>query len=179
MTARRAVAATLLAGLVLAGCGSGSPTAEPIGEQAPGSSVVDDVPAPIETQPDEPQPTTLAEPADPTETEPDTESGSEAPIESEPETDTTAAPTASTTMPSPQEAEPAIVHECSTDGAPTELEVADGPLPELAVVEPATAIDSPLPALAVRRINCGGGWVQLRNELAADQPLLVWFWAPH
>ena len=38
---------------------------------------------------------------------------------------------------------------------------------------------SPLPELAVRQLNGDGGWVQLKNELPADKPLLVWFWAPH
>jgi hypothetical protein len=54
---------------------------------------------------------------------------------------------------------------------------APSPAPEVAV-RPESA-NSPLPDLAVRRINCVGGWVNLRNEIPADRPVLVWFWAPH
>ena len=57
-------------------------------------------------------------------------------------------------------------------------EPAPGPVPELAV-SPEAALSSPLPEIAVRRLNGEGGWVQLKNELPADKPLLVWFWAPH
>jgi hypothetical protein len=46
-------------------------------------------------------------------------------------------------------------------------------------VTAAAAEMSPLPDLAVRQINCGGGWVNLKNEIPADKPLLIWFWAPH
>ena len=31
----------------------------------------------------------------------------------------------------------------------------------------------------VEQINGDGGWVQFRNEIPSEQPLLVWFWAPH
>jgi len=55
---------------------------------------------------------------------------------------------------------------------------APGPVPELAV-SPEAAVSSPLPEIAVRQLNGEGGWVQLKNELPADKPLLVWFWAPH
>jgi hypothetical protein len=54
---------------------------------------------------------------------------------------------------------------------------ADGPVPDLPV-SPDSA-NSPLPQLAVRRINGDGGWVQLKDEFPADRPVLVWFWAPH
>ncbi len=57
--------------------------------------------------------------------------------------------------------------------APTE-----GPIPSLAVSAEAAAA-SPLPEVTVRRINGEGGFVQLKNELPSDTPLLVWFWAPH
>ena len=40
------------------------------------------------------------------------------------------------------------------------------------------AIASPLPEVAVRRLNGEGGWVQFRNELPSDVPILIWFWAP-
>jgi len=66
---------------------------------------------------------------------------------------------------------------CSADNSPMPAAAADGPSPLIEVR--AESIDSPLPDLAVRRINCNGGWVNLRNELPSDQPLLVWFWAPH
>jgi hypothetical protein len=54
----------------------------------------------------------------------------------------------------------------------------EGPPPDLAVSD-AAAATSPLPAVAVRRLNGTGGWSQFKNELPAEQPLLVWFWAPH
>ena len=57
-------------------------------------------------------------------------------------------------------------------------EPAPGPVPQLAVSAEA-ALSSPFPELAVRRLNGDGGWVQLKNELPSDKPLLVWFWAPH
>lgn len=65
------------------------------------------------------------------------------------------------------------------DGSAVTLpEPAAGPVPDLPV-HPDSAIGSPLPELAVRQINGDGGWVQLKNELPSEQPLLVWFWAPH
>lgn len=57
-------------------------------------------------------------------------------------------------------------------------EPAAGPVPQLAVSAEAE-LSSPLPEIAVRQLNGDGGWVQLKNELPADKPLLVWFWAPH
>ena len=57
-------------------------------------------------------------------------------------------------------------------------EPAPGPVPELAVSAEAAG-SSPLPEIAVRQLNGDGGWVQLKNALPADKPLLVWFWAPH
>ena len=65
------------------------------------------------------------------------------------------------------------------DGAAVTLPIpADGPIPDLPVTAEAAA-GSPLPAVTVRQINGDGGFVQLKNELPADRPLLVWFWAPH
>jgi PBP1b-binding outer membrane lipoprotein LpoB len=65
------------------------------------------------------------------------------------------------------------------DGAAVTLpEPADGPIPDLAV-SPDAAVGSPLPEVTVRQINGDGGFVQLKNELPSDKPLLVWFWAPH
>src|SRR5688572_625937 len=66
---------------------------------------------------------------------------------------------------------------CSPDNSPTEVVAAPGPAPEVGVRPESAA--SPLPDLAVRRINCAGGWVNLRNEIPADRPVLVWFWAPY
>lgn len=67
---------------------------------------------------------------------------------------------------------------CSADSSPTALDNAAAP-PTGVAIRAISATDSLLPDLAVRRINCGGGWINLRNELPAAQPLLVWFWAPH
>lgn len=66
---------------------------------------------------------------------------------------------------------------CSADNSPSATDVADGPLPALEVRAESTG--NALPDLAVRRINCAGGWVNLKNEIPAATPLLVWFWAPH
>lgn len=53
-----------------------------------------------------------------------------------------------------------------------------GPLPEVPVT-PEAAVGSPLPEVTVRQLNGDGGFVQLKNALPSDKPLLVWFWAPH
>ena len=66
---------------------------------------------------------------------------------------------------------------CSSDNSPTDVVVTAGTAPVIAI-RPESA-DSPLPDLVVRRINCAGGWVNLRNEVPADKPVLVWFWAPY
>ena len=66
---------------------------------------------------------------------------------------------------------------CSTDGTPTLVESAASPAPEIDIR--AEAADGPLIDLAVRRINCAGGWANLRNEVPSDRPVLIWFWAPH
>ncbi|MFW2334711.1 hypothetical protein [Ilumatobacter sp.] len=71
---------------------------------------------------------------------------------------------------------PAPVGEDGT--AVTLPEPADGPIPDLPV-SPDAAVGSPLPEITVRQINGDGGFVQLKNELPSDKPLLVWFWAPH
>lgn len=72
-------------------------------------------------------------------------------------------------------ASPALDADCSVDNTATD--VADGPVPSLEVR--AESLANPLPDLAVRQINCAGGWVNLKNALPNDKPLLVWFWAPH
>lgn len=65
----------------------------------------------------------------------------------------------------------------SADSAVTLPAPAEGPPPDLPVAEASQA--SPLPEVAVRQINGDGGWVQFRDEIPSEQPLLVWFWAPH
>ena len=66
---------------------------------------------------------------------------------------------------------------CNADNSPTLTEAAAGPAPAIELRAESAA--SLLPDLAVRRINCKGGWANLRNELPSELPLLVWFWAPH
>ena len=66
---------------------------------------------------------------------------------------------------------------CSSDNSPTDVVVTAGAAPTIAIRPESAA--SPLPDLVVRRINCAGGWVNLRNEVPADKPVLVWFWAPY
>lgn len=58
-------------------------------------------------------------------------------------------------------------------------EPAAGPVTRPAGGRPDAASGSPLPEVAVRQINGDGGWVQFKNELPSDKPLLVWFWSPH
>jgi hypothetical protein len=53
-----------------------------------------------------------------------------------------------------------------------------GDAPREIAVTPEAAAGSPLPEVTVRRVNGEGGFVQLKNELPADRPLLFWFWAP-
>ena len=89
---------------------------------------------------------------------------------------TAGASTTVTTAPTPAAAA-APDDGCSPDNTPTDVVAAPGPAPEIAVR--AESVNSPLPDLAVRRINCAGGWVNLRNEIPADRPVLVWFWAPY
>ena len=57
-------------------------------------------------------------------------------------------------------------------------QAADGPAPDLALRAAADTPTNPLPEVVVRRLNCGGGWVNFKNELPGDKPLLIWFWAP-
>ena len=68
---------------------------------------------------------------------------------------------------------------CSPDNSPTALNVGPGPAPDVPVRAESATADSPLPDLVVRRINCVGGWANLRNEVPADRPVLLWFWAPY
>lgn len=70
---------------------------------------------------------------------------------------------------------PPVAEDGTTITLPTPT---DGPIPRLPVSAEAAA-GSPLPEVTVRRINGEGGFVQLKNALPSDRPLLVWFWAPH
>lgn len=83
---------------------------------------------------------------------------------------TTTDPTVEATMAWPDDG-------CSADNSPTPATSAEGPPPPLQIRT--ESADSRLPDLAVRRINCNGGWVNLKNELPSAQPLLIWMWAPH
>ena len=64
-------------------------------------------------------------------------------------------------------ADPGITLPAPVEGSPPDLPVAEA------------SQSSPLPEVAVRQINGDGGWVQFRNEIPSELPLLVWFWAPH
>lgn len=117
---------------------------------------------------------------------PETPTGATEPTEAPSATTTAPANTASVTEPTPSPSPtteppgPEFVWPddgCSADNSPTPAAAAEGPAPAVEV-RPESA-DGPLPDLAVRRINCKGGWENLRNELPSEQPLLVWFWAPH
>jgi hypothetical protein len=68
---------------------------------------------------------------------------------------------------------------CSPDNSPTDVLVTPGAAADVQVRAESASADTPLPDLVVRRINCAGGWVNLRNEVPADKPVLVWFWAPY
>jgi len=68
---------------------------------------------------------------------------------------------------------------CSADNSPTDVVVTPGAAPDIAVRPESANANTPLADLVVRRINCAGGWVNLRNEVPADKPTVVWFWAPY
>lgn len=152
--------------LVLVACGSPGTDSPPVAGPVPTTAVVptDDTAAPIEPIADSTiasgTPTTASEEAGATAATAATEEPEQAPA-------TTAAP------------EARAADGCSADNSPTEPDVADGPAPAIEVRAAAAAAVNPLPDLAVRRINCDGGWVNLKNELPGALPLLVWFWAPH
>ena len=76
-------------------------------------------------------------------------------------------------------AEPVAVADdgCSPDNSPTVAAAVAGPAPAIAVRAESAA--NALPDLAVRRINCAPGWVNMKNEIPANRPVLVWFWAPY
>jgi hypothetical protein len=67
-----------------------------------------------------------------------------------------------------------ILASCGSDG---DVVTSDpGPRPDLPVR--AESAESPLPAVTVRNLT-DDTWIQLADLLPAEQPLLVWFWAPH
>lgn len=155
----------MVVSLVLAACGGSSSD-----ESAP-----DETPASTAAAPT----TTAAEPAPVETAAPTTEAAAPTTEAATPTTDATApATTEAPTTTEPPEPEVMWPDDgCSADNSPTPAAAADGPAPVVEVR--AESADSPLPDLAVRRINCKGGWENLRNELPSDRPLLVWFWAPH
>ena len=155
--------------LLLAACGSPtteSPDAAPATTQesaaTPTESTATESTASAATGDDET--TESSEPAD---------SGNDA--AAPPATDAPTSATAAPTTAPPTEVLPD--DGCSADNSPTETDVADGPVPMIDVR--AASVPNPLPDLAVRRINCAGGWVNLKHEIPAELPLLIWFWAPH
>lgn len=166
----RTLTTVTIGALALAACGSPadeSGSAATAGTEAPAATE-----APAETA--APEGTTTPEPTD---APPATES-TDAPVATDAPAATDAPPaTEATTAPTDPPAPTLPDDGCSADNSPTPTDVADGPRPTLEVR--AESANSPLPDLAVRRINCAGGWVNLKNELPAAQPVLLWFYAPH
>lgn len=162
---QRSVTLVLLVAAVLSACGGSEPT-DSATEVAPASSPTSD--AAPETSSPEPAPA-------PAVTDPPTGEPAPEPTAGAPAATPGAEPAAEEPTPEPDAGWPD--DGCSADNSPTGAAAAEGPPPAIAL-RPESS-DSPLPDLAVRRINCKGGWENLRNELPADRPLLVWFWAPH
>ena len=69
-----------------------------------------------------------------------------------------------------------IVLVAAACSSPPEASVDPGPRPDLAVANPAST--QFLPQVTVWDVG-EQEWVQLANFLPAEQPVLVWFWAPH
>lgn len=188
MRARRTTATIALASIILAACGPGD-------TGAPAAQSDSDPAQPTAGQPADEQP----QPADATDEDDDaadeTADGDAAALppadegtDSEPAGDATDTDTAvdeSTDAENEPEPEPADDPPsmawpddgCSADNSPTPTDLADAPAPLLELRT--ESADSPLPDVAVRRLNCNGGWVNFRNEIPSELPLLVWFWAPH
>jgi hypothetical protein len=158
---RRRMTSTLVgAALVLVGCGSAGDDVSPAAAPEPTAATTETF-ATVTT--DGSTATTPVAPTDSaTATAPST-TGATIPADT------------ATPEPPTEPAEARAADGCSTDNTATD--VADGPAPAIEVR--AAAADNPLPDLAVRRVNCAGGWVNLKNELPGELPLLVWFWAPH
>ena len=177
----RFLALLATAGLLSSGCGGSSDGEEPVAQDTTAElspSTVDDDSSTSEPAADTP---TTESPADDAAADELAESLPEPEPTNDPgegSTDPGDQPATSSPDPTTATSEPAVpVDGCSTDGSPTVLEVAEGPRPDLPVA--AGSEDSPFPELAVRRLNCAGGWAQLSNEIPADTPVLAWFWAPH
>jgi hypothetical protein len=188
MRARRTAATIALASIILAACGAGEtatpaapadndpvpPAAEQPAPSEPAASGDDDAQGAVSASGDEdadaPTDDAALPPADDAA---DSEAAEEVDDSSQPEADPGPDPEPIDDPPSmawPDDG-------CSADNSPTPTDLADGPAP-LLELRPESAA-SPLPDVAVRRLNCNGGWVNFRNELPSELPLLVWFWAPH
>lgn len=170
---RRTAPLLTAAVIVLAACGSGD-AATPAAAPATGAreTSATAAPAPTSVSPTAPPAADTAPATTPAATDPvatTAPSGTSAATSPAP----TDAPPASTADPAPARPDDG----CSSDNSPTAPEVAEGPAPTIEVA--AVSAANPLPDVVVRRINCAGGWVNLKNELPADRPLLIWFWAPH
>jgi hypothetical protein len=155
---KRSVTLVVSASLALSACGGSDPTdSAPAVTPAPSPAPGTDPGVAPEPSAAPPAPTDVSQPTEERPAEPtDTPAGEE---------------------PAPEPAMTWPDDGCSADNSPTPAAAAEGPPPAIALRPESAA--SPLPDLAVRRINCKGGWENLRNELPADRPLLVWFWAPH
>jgi hypothetical protein len=64
----------------------------------------------------------------------------------------------------------------SACGGVPEASVDPGPRPSIPLTDPASA--QLLPEVTVWDVGAKE-WTQLANILPAEQPVLVWFWAPH
>lgn len=152
----RSSVAALAVSLALAACG-GAPADDDTGADParPGSSP-DAATQPVDADPNDPATTS------------ETESAPEAPTaEPDPESDDTTEPDDTTDSDDAEQ----------SDGEIVLPEPEPGPVPDLPV-SPASAEASPFPEVAVRQLNGEGGWVQFKDLLPSEQPLLLWFWAP-
>jgi hypothetical protein len=170
MLRRRRLGTVVVATVLLAACGSSSDETRSLDAPAPTADSTTPAPSAPTTSLDADLPTS-PEPEPPAAAPSTGGTGQPAPE----------APSSSTPASAPApEPEPSMAWPddgCSLDNSPGTAIAADGPAPAVELRPESAA--SPLPDLAVRRVNCAGGWVNLRNEIPAAQPLLVWFWAPH
>ena len=187
MRARRTAATIALASIIMAACGSGD-------TDTPAATADNDpVPPAAEEQPAPTEPATSAESGDEgaegatAEDDIDADDASDEaalpPADDAPESEVAEGVDDSSqpeTVPEPADDPLSMAWPddgCSADNSPTPTDLADAPVPLLELRAESAA--SPLPEVAVRRLNCNGGWVNFRNELPSELPLLVWFWAPH
>lgn len=151
----RSSVVALAVSLALAACG-GAPVDDTGADPARPGSSPDAATQPVDADANDPAATS------------ETESAPDAPAaEPDPEPDDT---TESDDATEPDGAE-------QSDGEIVLPEPEPGPVPDLPV-SPASAEASPFPEVAVRQLNGGGGWVQFKDLLPSEQPLLLWFWAP-